>query len=110
MDTHKLAMALCGACFCLAVANTIAVCHRGNELKHFTAVRFRVPPGAVVTVNGRTVTPTVYLNSHAEYTVLVRHGDHVLLSIDGYRPPLAGAEFDLVPRLEVAPPPRPVGD
>ena len=110
MDRHAIAMATCGVCLCLGGVGLVREVCGGpaDELKHFTAVRFRVPPGSVVTVNGRRVGPTVYLDSRAEYAVCVWQGDRILLARDRYRPSLTGSQFDLVPRPEVAPPPRPV--
>jgi hypothetical protein len=81
-----------------------------DDLRHFQRVRFEVPPGAKVEVNGKPVTRSVFLNDRREHTIRITHNESELLVVVGYRTPPQGGVIDLVtsqqPALPVAPTPR----
>ena len=103
------ALALGGAALALAVGTVGSV-----NLSHFAPVRFKLPPGATVEVNGGPERETVYLNTRLTHSFVVRRNGSVLYERTDYTPPRGGETFDLRPKSDrpaapvpVAPHPRP---
>ena len=105
---ERLAAACCGVCLMLGLSGLMREIAGPLSLSHFARVRFKVPPGSVVEINGRNTTHSVYLNTLGTHTVFVRHQSRTLLVLGNYRPPAGGETFDLTGGTPTAPMPRPV--